>query len=580
MNKQTQKSFNALETFTTISIALDNSGSELLGGVCRVKPRSADLFDEDGEKTEMSESERQELEAHIRLFSEFLGVSRTHTLLFVALYSQQLIDEMHVTMRSVARFMGINNVAFVKYRKEFEKLESLGLVQTSMSHRGMNYCVSKTVENAIEDNKPLNLQKLSGGIDRYGFCKNIGAIISRRDQQLISTTDLFEKVENEEMHCAKLRFVKQVKKILPDVEDRTLFYRVCDDFINEHSHDTDIDDALSEIYEYPRQRFKVGMMLKTKENELVVKDLVKIVPAIFFSDSNLKLTEKGMKLFLEKDSELFCKQDECQDSRLVTAEQLAERKLFFDSTLSNEIVFLKNSLMEEQFVNLQQRLEKNSMPKGVAALFYGYPGTGKTATAEMIAKATGRSVYHVDIADSKSMWFGESEKIIKKIFTDYQKMCKSCDKKPILLFNEADALFSKRRDVDSSRTSQTENAIQNILLEEMEKMDGILIATTNLCNNLDKAFSRRFLFKIKFEKPNKEAKTAIWKSKLPWLADNDCADLAARFELSGGEIDNIVRKATMEEVLTGNRPTLEVIKQWCGDEKINDNNHRIIGFAS
>lgn len=147
---------------------------------------------------------------------------------------------MHVTMRSIARFMGINNIQFIKYRKELEELESLGLIKTSMSHRGMNYCVNKPVEKAITDNKPLDLRKLSSGVDRYGFCKNIESIISCRDQQIIVTEDLFEKVENEERHCANLRFVKQVKKILPHVEDRTFFYKVCDDFINENSHTTDL----------------------------------------------------------------------------------------------------------------------------------------------------------------------------------------------------------------------------------------------------------------------------------------------------------------------------------------------------
>ncbi len=78
-----------------------------------------------------------------------------------------------------------------------------------------------------------------------------------------------------------------------------------------------------------------------------------------------------------------------------------------------------------------------------------------------------------------------------------------------LLFNEADGVFGKRKDNPSSNVTQTEIAIQNIILEEMEKLDGILFATTNLTDNLDKAFERRFLFKIRFDKPTLEAKTNI-----------------------------------------------------------------------
>ena len=150
-----------------------------------------------------------------------------------------------------------------------------------------------------------------------------------------------------------------------------------------------------------------------------------------------------------------------------------------------------------------------------------------------------------------------------------------------MLFNEADALFSKRREVVSSsdNCAQTENALQNILLEELETLDGILIATTNMCDNFDTAFERRFLFKVQFGQPNTEAKTAIWKSKLSWLTEEESGQLAAKFDLSGGEIDNIVRKTFMEEVLTGNRPSLEMLEAWCRGEKLTRKGGNAIGFA-
>ena len=156
---------------------------------------------------------------------------------------------------------------------------------------------------------------------------------------------------------------------------------------------------------------------------------------------------------------------------------------------------------------------------------------------------------HVDISATKTCWFGESEKLIKEVFENYRRLCGQSKMKPILLFNEADAVFSKRKDANSSNVAQTENAIQNIILEEMERLDGILIATTNMADNLDKAFERRFLFKIRFDKPNLEAKSGIWLDKLPALRETEARQLASRFDLSGGEIDNVVRKATMEEIL-------------------------------
>jgi len=194
------------------------------------------------------------------------------------------------------------------------------------------------------------------------------------------------------------------------------------------------------------------------------------------------------------------------------------------------------------------------MPGGIAAILYGEPETGKTESVYQMARETGRGIVHVNISEAKSMWFGESEKKIKEIFTKYARLCRGSVLKPILLFNEADAIFGKRKEALKGSVDQTENAIQNIILEEMEKLEGILIATTNLASNLDPAFERRFLFKIRFSKPSLEVNEQIWRSKLGWLDAEGSKRLAASYAFSVGEIDNVVRKVAMEEVLTGEKP--------------------------
>jgi SpoVK/Ycf46/Vps4 family AAA+-type ATPase len=92
------------------------------------------------------------------------------------------------------------------------------------------------------------------------------------------------------------------------------------------------------------------------------------------------------------------------------------------------------------------------------------------------------------------------KKIIKQVFKDYKSYAKGLQATPILFFNEADAIIAKRKELNFSNVSDTENRIQNILLEEFENFEGILIATTNLVNNMDNAFERRFLFKVEFKK--------------------------------------------------------------------------------
>ena len=112
--------------------------------------------------------------------------------------------------------------------------------------------------------------------------------------------------------------------------------------------------------------------------------------------------------------------------------------------------------------------------------------------------------------------------------------------------------------------------MQNIILQEMENLEGILIATTNLTKNLDSAFERRFLYKIEFAKPSVEAKRAIWQSMLPSLSESDAMMLAVKYDFSGGQIENISRKQTVEEILTGCSTDIDRLVEFCNEERLDN----------
>lgn len=278
-----------------------------------------------------------------------------------------------------------------------------------------------------------------------------------------------------------------------------------------------------------------------------------------------------------EDADLFIESVSGRD--IIKHTDVQEKKLFFTHDLDRQLNRVAESLNEKNYHDMCTRLKEKHLPTGVAALLYGHPGTGKTETVMQIARQTGRDIMHVDISSTKSCWFGESEKLIKGVFEKYRSLCKKSKVKPILLFNEADGVFGKRKDSNSSNVAQTENAIQNIILEEMEKLDGILIATTNLADNFDKAFERRFLFKIHFDKPTLEAKTNIWLNKLPSLDKLSAERLAEQFDFSGGEIDNIARKATMDEIVGGIAPSYESLLTLCKEEKIGKSKSSRVGFV-
>lgn len=381
------------------------------------------------------------------------------------------------------------------------------------------------------------------------------------------------KLEGANKHLPE---VDRIAKQIPDVYERVLFYAIGKDMID--------DGTTSLSYEiktlYPRQKRKVILNeFKDNANNLQKKGFVQIEKksSLFGEETNVALTDEGKELLLGEDAALYI--TTFSDKQLLACDKIAEKRLFFSGELNDQLSLLRNSLNEEHYQGLCARLEENKLPKGICVLLYGEPGTGKTESVMQIAKATGRAIMHVDISATKTCWFGESEKLIKKVFTDYRRLCEKSKIKPILLFNEADAVFSKRKDVSSGSVAQTENAIQNIILEEMENLDGILIATTNLADNLDGAFERRFLFKIRYEKPTIEAKRNIWMSKLPSISEEDAQTLASSYEFSGGQIDNIVRKALMQEVIMGEKTTLNSLVMLCSEEKISKNGIKKIGFC-
>jgi sugar phosphate isomerase/epimerase len=147
------------------------------------------------------------------------------------------------------------------------------------------------------------------------------------------------------------------------------------------------------------------------------------------------------------------------------------------------------------------------------------------------------------------------------------------------LFNEADAIFGIRKSGAEGAVDKMENSLQNIILQEMEDLKGILIATTNLTENLDKAFERRFLYKVKFSNPSVAVKCQIWNSMMPELPEADAHFLAENFDFSGGQIENVVRKKTIQTILTGQETEMDTLMTFCCEEMIGAKNLIIHGIS-
>ena len=183
---------------------------------------------------------------------------------------------------------------------------------------------------------------------------------------------------------------------------------------------------------------------------------------------------------------------------------------------------------------------RHSLAQGVSALFAGPPGTGKTMCASVMARELDMELFRVDLSRVVSKWIGETEKNLGRVFDEAARS------HAIILFDEADSLFAKRTEVKSS-VDRYANLEVNYLLQRMEAFSGVTILTTNFEDTIDTAFKRRLTFRMRFEKPDAQARAALWRKVFPARAalapGVDFDHLGQLFEMSGGSIRNAAVRA-------------------------------------
>lgn len=228
----------------------------------------------------------------------------------------------------------------------------------------------------------------------------------------------------------------------------------------------------------------------------------------------------------------------------------------------NDIIMPQNTkellenILKQQDKKVLERLNswgiKSNKNIEAKIIFYGPAGTGKTMSALAMAKSMKKTVLSFDCSKILSKWVGESEQNVRKIFDTYKNIVQTCKQSPILLLNEADQFLSTRVE-SSSGSDKMHNQMQNIFLEQIERFNGVIIATTNFLESLDSAFSRRFDYKIEFKKPDFKDRLKMWEKFLPRKASFEKAfdvNILANYELSGAQILMVVKNTALKVAVT------------------------------
>ncbi len=475
------------------------------------------------------------------------------------------------------------SITIMRHWDELTGLRRRRYIRNSGGFNRGNMCLTEKARLALCKNQPLPVINITG-LSAADFMSHFRSlVVDNEKNREMDAEELLQETMELIRANQHLEIAQAINNLQVDDEAKMVILTYCKTLVKDKQDGIPLnyfDDLIEDYYE-----FKEAIL--NGKHPFITEGLLEHRKVDdFFSRDVFALTDKARKLLLKEydvpKREIVA---ETPNSDVIRSKDIKPKPMYYCDEDEGQINTLFGLLEDKKLTSIRKRLEKANLRKGFNCLFYGAPGTGKTETALQLARATGRDIMQVDISSIRDKWYGETEKIVKSIFENYAQLVKRSPKIPILLINEADAILSVRTSIGGSNPSidKTENAIQNILLEAMENIDGIMIATTNLTCNLDSAFDRRFLYKVEFHQPSVEAKTHIWKVFLPDLNTADARWLARSFDFSGGQIENIARKVMVDHLLFGDTPDLARIEEICIKEQISGRtggNRRPIGFNS
>ncbi len=515
-------------------------------------------------------------DSYIKYISKKLDITNDQSLL-LALFIDRYDDE-RITISDLAESVGCRPTRMLMYSNDLTELEKRGFIICCHRARYLSYRVPVEVVESFQQNEKYELPNISGlsCVDMFDILNNIFDLRNKAELSYEVTmqrvNDLFEANK-------QLEYVQKLKSINLSDDDKMVLIYMSNELVNKRSIYINVNSDLEDLFDSNSKFIAIRNAIQNASSELLKRGFIEFCNEFGFAKNNvILLTTETINALL---CELNFSLSQVKRNDVLKADAIVHKKLFYNQMVSKQVSELNDLLDDTKYKQIRERMKEKGFRCCFTCLFYGAPGTGKTETALQLARQTSRDILQVNLAEIKSKWVGESEKNIKLLFDNYRAYVKECERTPILLFNEADGIISKRREGNNNAVDKMENTIQNIILQEMETLDGILIATTNLTQNMDNAFERRFLYKIRFDKPDANVRQNLWLTMMPTIPESDAQKLADIYDFSGGQIENISRKASINAILHGEESnTLSSLIDYCNEERIqNHSTPRKVGFV-
>lgn len=481
--------------------------------------------------------------------------------------------ERNCNMRKIGHDLGMSYLQTLSHAADFNALRDKGYFFIT---RDKQIHIPSGALDALMNNRPVEKPKLDG-LSSKALLRRIGIIMRQLSMEQKEDRGALEEMDRLIMANKETGYGKACYKYFYGMQvsdtERYLFYILSHLYVNREMtsfESEDLDSYVSEAatLEVLKDRFEDGSLELVSRGVLAPADRDGMIArgTYSFKDNIIK----------EFFSEL--KTSGLHTIQLTDSKDKPRKELFYNPAEGAQVEKLASLIDPDHLGNIFESMKAKGLRTGFTCLFYGAPGTGKTETVYQLARRTGRKILQADVAQLRNCYIGETEKNVRRLFMDYRTANVEEEFTPILLFNEADAILGTRMEGASRAVDRMENSVQNILLQELEDFSGILIATTNLTGNLDPAFERRFLYKIRFNKPELEPRSRIWKSQFPTLTDEEALSIASEFPFSGGQIENVVRKSTVDGILSGIECSYEQLLRYCREEAIGKSSKNKIGF--
>ena len=523
--------------------------------------------------SKMGKSELQKAKTEIKFLAKSYDITEQQAVLFSICMEE---GPRRVDYDDLAKHLNISKIKILSYATDIDALVRRRLLKYRDVKDEEDFDVPIAVIRMLKHNEVYQLPKRKG-LDCAELFEVLNILFQDLSDGAISPQELCEEVRQLMEDNPQVIFVRQLQQIGHiDDQDLLLLVFFCHKLVNDDDDDIRFGQ-MQDVYDKPADFNRAKGELRSGDHILMEwKFIEHLCEDGIASTSRFRLTDAAKRNLL---AELNLNPVEGKLAGVLKPADLTPKQMYYPKDVEKQVSDLAALFQPDEFKKIQERMKQRGFRNGFACLFYGGPGTGKTETVYQLAVQTGRSIMMVDVPQIKSKWVGDSEKNIKALFDRYREMVKRSPLAPILLFNEADAIIGIRQESAQRAVEKMENSIQNIILQEMESLDGIMIATTNLQQNLDKAFERRFLYKIKFEKPNAEARAHIWRTMIPDLSDSDIRTLSEKYDFSGGQIENIARHYNIDTILHGtDSNALTSLMQHCDNERLVEKKPYKIGF--